>query len=47
MPNRLAVILGVLVILAIIADQTLNGGQAELFLMRKLLDLVEYLSFWR
>ena len=47
MPNRLAVTLVLLVIGAIIADQALNGGHAGLFLMRKLLDLVEYLSFWR
>ena len=47
MPNRLALILGVLVVLAILADQVLNGGHAGLFLMRKFVDLVDYLSFWR
>ena len=47
MPNRLALILGVLVVLAILADQVLNRGHAGLFLMRKFVDLVDYLSFWR
>ena len=47
MPNRLALILCGLVILAIQADQMLNGGVAGLFLMRKFVDLVDYLSFWR
>ena len=47
MPNRLALILCGLVILAILADQMLNGGVAGLFLMRKFVDLVDYLSFWR
>ena len=47
MPNRLALTLGGLVVAAIIADQMLNQGEAGLFLMRKFVDLVEYLSFWR
>ena len=47
MPNRLALTLFGLVILAILADQVLNGGFAGLFLMRKFVDLVDYLSFWR
>ncbi len=47
MPNRLALTLGGLVAVAILADQLLNGGHAGLFLMRKFVDLVEYLSFWR
>jgi hypothetical protein len=47
MPNRLALILGALIAAAILADQVLNGGAAGLFLMRKFVDMVEYLSFWR
>ena len=47
MPNRLALILCGLVALAVLADQVLNGGAAGLFLMRKFVDLVDYLSFWR
>ena len=47
MPNRLALILCGLVALAVLSDQVLNGGAAGLFLMRKFVDLVDYLSFWR
>lgn len=47
MPTRVALSLAGVVVLAIIADQGLNGGVATLFLLRKLFDLVEYLSFWR
>jgi hypothetical protein len=36
-----------LIALAILADVTLNSSMALLFLMRKLADFVEYLSFWR
>ena len=47
MPTRFALSIAAVVILALIADQVLNGGVASLFLVRKLFDLVEYLSFWR
>jgi hypothetical protein len=47
MPNRLAVALVALVVVAVLADQIMNDGQAGLFLLRKFVDLVEYLSFWR
>ena len=47
MSNRLAIIILLLIVGAIVADQMLNGGLAGLFLMRKFVDLVEYLSFWR
>lgn len=47
MPNLVALILGLVLVAAAIADQALNGGEAGLYLMRKLLDAVDYLSFWR
>ncbi len=47
MSNRTAVILGLLIVVAILADQVLNGAAAGTFLMRKFIDMVEYLSFWR
>lgn len=47
MPTRLALSIAGMVVLAIIADRLLNEGEATLFLVRKLFDLVEYLSFWR
>jgi hypothetical protein len=39
------VVAGVIVA-AIVADAVLNGGEALLFLIRKMVGLVEYLEFW-
>ena len=47
MTDRLAIILGAIVALLIAADLFANGGGVLLFLARKLLDLMEYLIFWR
>lgn len=47
MPTRFALSIAAVVVAAILADLALNGGAASLFLVRKLFDLVEYLSFWR
>ena len=35
-----------LIFAAILADFVFNGGSASLFLVFKLLDLVDYLKFW-
>jgi hypothetical protein len=45
--DRIAFILGGVILAAILADVTLNAGGALLFLLRKFTDLVEYLAFWR
>lgn len=45
--DRLALILGGLLVALIVCDLALNGGGALLFLLRKFADLVEWLSFWR
>lgn len=47
MTDRLALILGGLLVALIACDLALNGGGALLFLLRKFADLVEWLSFWR
>lgn len=47
MTNRIAFGLAAVLLAAGIADATLNSGEGLLFLARKLLDLVEYLAFWR
>ncbi|MBL4917823.1 hypothetical protein [Szabonella alba] len=47
MTDRIALGLGLLIVLAIGLDITVNDGAALLFLMRKFADLLEYLSFWR
>ena len=47
MANRMYLVVAALIVAALVADQTLNGGDAALFLIRKLFQLVEYLAFWR
>ncbi|GGF56924.1 hypothetical protein GCM10011319_17800 [Mameliella alba] len=47
MTNRLAILLGLAVIAAIVADLQLNKGDNLLFLGRKLFVLLDWLAFWR
>jgi hypothetical protein len=45
--DKLAIILGSLILAAIAADLLANGGQAMMFLLKKFADMVEWLAFWR
>jgi len=45
--DRIAVILALLIVAAVIADVALNGGHVMVFLLRKLSDLIEYIAVWR
>ncbi|MCH2077675.1 MAG: hypothetical protein MK180_12505 [Rhodobacteraceae bacterium] len=47
MTNRLAIILGIMIVTALLADGFLNDGAATLFLMKRFLDLIEWVAFWR
>jgi hypothetical protein len=47
MTNRLALILGTVIVLACIADLVWNDGNALFFLARKVVDLIDTLTFWR
>lgn len=47
MTNTLAIGLGGIILAALGADLFLNDSAATLFLGRKLIDLIEYLAFWR
>jgi len=47
MTNQLAIILGLLIVLALGADMTLNSGEYSLFLAKKFMELTEYIAFWR
>ena len=44
--NRSLILFVLLLAALIVADLTLQGGKALLFLARDLLDLVDYLAFW-
>ena len=46
MTNLEAAWIAGLIFVAILADFVFNGGNASLFLVFKLLDLVDYLKFW-
>jgi uncharacterized membrane protein YobD (UPF0266 family) len=47
MSNRTAFILAVFIVLLISLDVFANGGVAMTFLLRKLVDAIEYVAFWR
>ena len=47
MTNRIAVWIGLVLLALGIADFALNGGSAITFLVRKFLDLIEWVAFWR
>jgi hypothetical protein len=44
--NRLAVILGLILLALLVLDLALGSG-ATLFLLRKLAELIEWIAFWR
>lgn len=45
--NRLALWIGLILLALIVADFALNGGSAATFLVRKFLDMIEWVAFWR
>ena len=47
MSNRTAFILAVIIVLLILLDVAVNGSSAVTFLLRKLVDAIEYVAFWR
>ena len=47
MTDRIAFVMAGVLALAALADLTLNGGSALLFLSRKMIDLIALVAFWR
>ncbi len=47
MSNRTAFGLAVIIVLLILLDVVANEAAATTFLLRKLVDAIEYLAFWR
>ena len=47
MTDRIALWIGLILLAAIIADLALNSGLALQFLLRKFIDLIEWVAFWR
>ncbi len=47
MTNQIALVLACVILTAILADVALNGGIASVFMLKKLMNLIEYVEFWR
>lgn len=47
MTNRIAFVLGLLIIGAIVVDYVYYGTEHIVFLAKKMTELIEWLAFWR
>lgn len=47
MTNRIAIVLGLIIIGAIVVDYIYYGTEHVVFLAKKLTELIEWLAFWR
>ena len=47
MTNKIAIALGVVLLFVILLDVFVYGWDLHIFLGRKLVELIEYLAFWR
>ena len=45
--NRISIVLGLIIVAAVVADQTLQDGVGLVFLLRKFSVFIEYIAFWR
>jgi len=46
MTNRIALVLASLIVVALSADHAWNDSLASYFLLRKFLDLTDWIAFW-
>lgn len=47
MTDRLAIFIAMVAGALLMLDFAFNSGQASLFLAKKMMDLIEWLAFWR
>ncbi len=47
MSNRSAFILAMIIVVLIVLDVTVDGSRVTTFLLRKLVDAIDYVEFWR
>ncbi len=47
MTNRIAIVLGLIIIGAIVVDYVFYGTEHAIFLAKKMTELIEWLAFWR
>jgi len=45
--NKLAITLGLIIVAGVAADLLANSGTAMMFLLKKFVNMVEWLAFWR
>lgn len=47
MTDRIAIVIGGVVITALIYDLSFQSGEITFFLFKNILDLIEWIAFWR
>ncbi|WP_165937552.1 hypothetical protein [Antarcticimicrobium sediminis] len=47
MTDRIALVLGLVILSALTLDVVLNGSEHLVFLGQKMFDFIEWLAFWR
>ena len=47
MTNRIAIVLGLLLICVVVMDVMFYGTEHIVFLSKKLIDLIDWVAFWR
>lgn len=47
MTNRIAAVLGLILLGLLLADVLIFGSEHIVFLAKKLLDLIDWMAFWR
>jgi len=47
MTNRIALVLGLLILLAIVLDLAFHGLDDVIFLGKRLYEFIEWIAFWR
>lgn len=47
MNNKIAIILGIVIVGCILLDTLFNGGASLVFLGKKFAELIEWIAFWR
>ena len=47
MTNRIALVLGLMIAIALVVDVVLFGSEHMIFLGKKLMALIEWIAFWR
>ena len=47
MTNRIAIVFGALILIAVILDVLIYGNEHVIFLGKKMLEFIDWIAFWR